>query len=147
MITQNTPRVRSLLVSEPFMLDPNFIRSVVILCEHDENGTVGLVLNQPSNLQVKDVVENMPDVDFPLYIGGPVGIESIQFIHKCEDRLGGGVALGDGIFWGGNFEALILLLDNKEIDKDEIKFFMGYSGWTEGQLESELKDNTWMVSN
>jgi len=147
MINKNIPRVRSLLVSEPFMLDPNFIRSVVILCEHDENGTVGLVLNQPSNLQVKDVVENMPDVDFPLYIGGPVGIESIQFIHKCGDRLSGGVALGDGISWGGNFEALILLLENKEIDKDEIKFFMGYSGWTEGQLESELKDNTWMVSN
>src|SRR5690606_3260475 len=147
MITQNTPRVRSLLVSEPFMLDPNFMRSVILLCEHDENGTVGLVLNQPSNLQVKDVVPVMSDVDLPLYVGGPVGMDSIQFVHKCNDRLNSGVDLGEGIFWGGNFEALKILLENKEINNDEIKFFIGYSGWTMGQLAHELKENTWMISN
>lgn len=147
MINKASPQVRSLLISEPFMLDPNFTRSIVLICEHNEEGTLGLVLNQPSNLFLQDVVEDFNGASFPLYIGGPVGMDGLQFVHKCYDRLGSGHDLGNGIYWGGNFEALKILIQNDEIKNDEIKFFIGYSGWSEQQLKDELNENTWIVAN
>jgi putative transcriptional regulator len=146
MINNTSPQVRSLLISEPFMLDPNFIRSIVLICEHNEEGTLGLVLNQRSNLDLQDVVQDFEGPSFPLYIGGPVGMDGLQFIHKCYDRLGG-IDLGDGVYWGGNFEALKILIKNDEIKNDEIKFFIGYSGWSDQQLKDELDENTWIVTN
>lgn len=148
MFNKNTPQVASLLISEPFMLDPNFQRAVVLLCEHhEEDGTVGYVLNQPATIQLKDVMEDLPDADFPLFFGGPVAQESLHFIHKCYDKLNSGIGLGNGIYWGGNFESLQILIRNGEINDDEIKFFMGYSGWSPGQLDEELKENAWVISN
>jgi len=147
MINKNQPQVRSLLVSEPFMLDPNFNRSVVLLGEHSESGTMGWVLNQPSELILSDVLDDIPVANFQLYIGGPVEQDSLQFVHKCYDKLNSGIDLGAGIYWGGNFEVLKTLIENRSIHEDEIKFFLGYSGWTPGQLEQELQENTWMVSN
>ncbi|RQP14605.1 MAG: YqgE/AlgH family protein, partial [Parapedobacter sp.] len=113
MFNKNIPQIASLLISEPFMLDPNFQRAVVLLCEHHaEEGTVGYVLNQPAILQLKDVIDDVPEADFPLFFGGPVAQESIHFIHKCYDRLHSGVGLGNGIYWGGNFESLKILIRN-----------------------------------
>ena len=74
-------------------------------------------------------------------------MDSLQFIHKCFDRLNSGIPLGDGLYWGGNFEVLKLLIQRGEIKNDEIKFFLGYSGWTEKQLQDELKENTWIISH
>ncbi|WP_257656828.1 YqgE/AlgH family protein [Parapedobacter lycopersici] len=148
MFNKNAPETASLLISEPFMLDPNFQRAVVLLCEHDgEEGTVGYVLNQPATIQLRDVVDSLPDADFPLFFGGPVAQESIHFIHKCYDRLNSGIGLGNGIFWGGNFESLKVLIQRGEIKEEEIKFFIGYSGWSPGQLDRELQENAWVVSN
>jgi putative transcriptional regulator len=147
MKNESEPTVRSLLVSEPFMLDSNFVRSVVLLGEHGPGGSIGWVLNQPSNLILSDVMPDVPKGNFRLFIGGPVGQDSIQFVHKCYDRLDSGIDLGDGVYWGGNFEVLRVLIDSGAIQPDEIKFFLGYSGWTEGQLKQEITENTWMVSN
>jgi len=147
MINKIQPQVRSLLVSEPFMLDPNFKRSVVLLGEHNETGSMGWVLNQPSELMLSDVMDDIPFANFRLFIGGPVGQDAVQFIHKCYDQLNSGIDLGDGVYWGGNFEVLKTLIENKSIDEDDVKFFIGYSGWTAGQLDQELHENTWLVSN
>jgi len=147
MINITQPQVRSLLVSEPFMLDPNFTRSVVLLGEYNELGAMGWVLNQPSELILSDVMEDFPASDLRLFIGGPVGQDSVQFVHKCYDKLNSGIDLGDNIYWGGNFEVLKALIASNSIHEDEIKFFLGYSGWTAGQLGQELQENTWMVSN
>lgn len=147
MLNKEEPKKGSLLISEPFMLDPNFSRAVVLLCEHEYSGTIGLVVNQKSNFQVQDIMPDMEGVDFPVFIGGPVGIENLQFIHKCFDRLDSGYDLGEGVYWGGDFEMLKLLIDQNSIQKGEIKFFIGYSGWDPEQLKSELQENTWMVNN
>lgn len=147
MKNESEPTVRSLLVSEPFMLDSNFVRSVVLLGEHGPDGTIGWVLNQPSNLILSDVMPDVVNGNFRLFIGGPVGQDSIQFVHKCYDRLDSGIDLGEGVYWGGNFEVLKLLIEQEAIQPDEIKFFLGYSGWTAGQLKQEIAENTWMVSN
>ena len=129
------------------MQDPNFKRAVVLLTEHNEDGTVGYVLNQRSNLLLKDIIPECPTAEYPIYIGGPVGNDTLHFIHRCNDRLHSGIELSDGIFWGGNFEALKLLVNNNDISTEEIRFFVGYSGWGEGQLDVELQQNAWLIAN
>jgi len=147
MLNEVLPHTGSLLVSEPFMLDPNFKRSVVLLAEHSEEGTVGYVLNQKSDFVLSDVFPECPDGNFPIYVGGPVGVDSLHFIHRCYDRMNSGVEIGKGIYWGGNFETLKLLINAGQISENEILFFMGYSGWGDGQLEAELKQNSWLVTD
>ncbi|MDF3077388.1 MAG: YqgE/AlgH family protein [Sphingobacteriaceae bacterium] len=147
MLNATDPKTASLLVSEPFMLDPNFKRSVVLLAEHSDEGTVGYVLNQRSNLMLKDVIQDCYDANFPVFIGGPVGNDTLHFIHNCYDRMNSGVQIADGVYWGGNFETLKLLVNSNQIDESEVKFFVGYSGWGEGQLHNEIDQNSWLVTN
>jgi len=148
MISQLIPSVGKLLISEPFMKDPNFTRSVVLLTEHGEDGTLGFVLNQPSLVIVEDLIEEIKGgPDFPVYLGGPVGIDTIHFIHRCPDKIPGGEEISKGIFWGGNFETLKALINQGSVTEAEVKFFIGYSGWGVDQLTEEMKSNTWIVSD
>ncbi len=135
------------MLSEPFMLDPNFKRSVVFLTEHNEEGTMGYILSQKSEYTLKDVLPDFEGKDFPVYVGGPVGSDTLHFLHNCYDRMNSGTEVSKGIYWGGNFETLGLLLKNRLVTEDEIKFFIGYSGWGEGQLVEELGHNSWLVTN
>ncbi|RXF68876.1 YqgE/AlgH family protein [Arcticibacter tournemirensis] len=147
MLNEVQPKTASLLISEPFMLDPNFKRSVVLLAEHNEEGTIGYVLNQKSDFVLSDVIAECADASFPIYIGGPVGNDSLHFLHRCYDRMNSGTEIGKGIYWGGNFETLKLLISNKQVQENEIRFFVGYSGWDIGQLAGELVQNSWLVTN
>lgn len=147
MISPIQPKNGALLVSEPFMIDPNFKRSVVLLTEFEINGAVGFVLNQKSNLVLSDLISDIECFDFPVFIGGPVENDSLHFLHRCYDKINSGIKIREGLFWGGNFESLKILLQNNMINPDEIKFFIGYSGWGAGQLESEMKENSWMVTD
>ncbi|HEY1010097.1 MAG: YqgE/AlgH family protein [Daejeonella sp.] len=146
MLSPIKPKKGTLLVSEPFMLDPNFKRSVVLLTEIEEQGAIGFILNQRSNLIVSDL---LPDSScgLPVFIGGPVANDTLHFIHSCYDKLNSGIEIRDGIYWGGNFEALQVLLSTGQIKSSEIKFFIGYSGWGEEQLDGELEQNSWLVSD
>ena len=148
MFNELNPTKGSLLLSEPFMLDPNFERSVVLLCEHDPTeGSVGLILNQRSNLILSDIIPEITDDSFQLYIGGPVESNSLFFIHQAYDRILSGTLIKDNLYWGGDFEYLVELLKNKKIEPYEIKFFMGYAGWSSEQLNAEIKENSWAVHN
>jgi len=147
MLNAIQPKTGSLLLSEPFMLDPNFKRSVILLTDHNEEGTVGYILNQRSPYLLKDILPECPDSEFPVYVGGPVGNDTIHFIHNCYDRMNSGTKIGEDLYWGGNLETLKLLLNSRQINEIEIKFFIGYSGWTDGQLDAELEQNSWLVSN
>lgn len=147
MLSPLVPSVGKLLISEPFLMDPNFKRSVILLTEHQKEGTMGFILNQCSTLLLSDLIPEFTGGDFPIYLGGPVAVDTIHFLHRCYDRLQDGEALGKGIYWGGNFEALQVLINNGSIEKHEIKFFIGYSGWSASQLNNEMKENTWIVSD
>ncbi len=147
MISKVIPIKGSLLISEPFMMDPNFKRSVVLLTEHAAEGTVGYILNHKSEFILKDLIPDCWDADFQVYLGGPVAPDTLHFIHQSPDKIPGGQELGNGLFWGGDFESLKIQINNYNIKEDEIRFFIGYSGWSEDQLDDELSTNSWIVSN
>jgi len=140
-----TPKKGCFLVSEPFLPDPNFERTVILLCEHNEEGSVGFVLNKPSILRFDEAIEDVQGFNTPLYIGGPVQQDTLHFIHRSEYLLEGSIRIAENIYWGGNYEQLITMINSGEINKDNFKFFLGYSGWAPGQLEDELKQKSWII--
>ena len=137
----------TLLISEPFLGDQNFTRSVILLCEHNESGSFGLVVNKTTNYILSDVLDISIKQPFPLYLGGPVEVNTLHFIHKKPDAIVGGVNISNNITWGGDFERLKLLLENEVLSLDDIRFFLGYAGWERGQLEQELNDNFWIATS
>ncbi len=147
MLNKLLPHTGSLLLSEPFMLDPNFKRAVIFIAEYNEEGTIGYVLNHKSNFLLKDVLPDCENSNFPIYEGGPVGNDTLHFIHCCYDKMNSGTDIGAGVYWGGNYETLKLLVNNNMVSEAEVKFFVGYSGWGEDQLNIELEQNSWIVSN
>ncbi|MEJ7557872.1 MAG: YqgE/AlgH family protein [Pedobacter sp.] len=147
MLSRTQPSLGKLLISEPFLADPNFKRSVVLISDYQNEGTVGFVLNHISLLLLRDLVPEMPEADFPVYIGGPVATDTVHFIHRCFDKMNDGQEIAKGIYWGGNFETLKVLINNGSIKSHEVKFFIGYSGWAPNQLKGEIEENTWIVSD
>lgn len=141
-----TPAKGMLLISEPFLEDPNFDRTVILLCEHNDQGSFGFVINQPANVTLKEVIEITEANDRPLFIGGPVEHNTLHFIHRFPS-LENAVEVINGIYWGGNFDQLLSLVDTGQATEEDIKFFVGYSGWEPNQMEEEIKVNSWIVSD
>jgi len=139
------PAKGDLLISEPFLPDPNFERSVILLCEHNEEGTLGFVLNKPTEYQLSDVIEEVGSYEKKLYNGGPVQMNTLHFIHRSAQAISDSAPLGNGMLWGGNFEELLSLINTRQLAPEDVRFFVGYSGWGPGQLEDELKENSWFV--
>ncbi|TDB60851.1 YqgE/AlgH family protein [Arundinibacter roseus] len=136
----------SLLIAEPFLGDPNFNRSVVLLCDHNRLGSFGFVLNQTTDLMLGDVLEETIYQDVPLYLGGPVEKNTLHFIHRRPDLIEGGGEILDGIYWGGDFESVKTLLNINRLNQEDLRFFIGYSGWSGGQLQDELQQKSWYVT-
>lgn len=136
-----------LLLSEPFMLDENFSRTVVLVCEHDmENGTMGLILNKPVKIRLNEIVPTLPPFLGNVYLGGPVGTDTMQFLHRLGEKIEGSVELADGLFWGGSFEQIKLLIENNNVKPDDIAFYIGYSGWGAEQIQDEMKSSSWIIT-
>jgi len=135
-----------ILISEPFLIDSYFKRSVVYLTEHNSEGSVGFVLNKPIELDIKDVLQDFPDIGAGFSLGGPVNTNTIHYIHTLGDIIPNSVHVSGNVFWGGDFNYLKDLLKKKRIKPEEIRFFLGYSGWTENQLDRELEENGWLVA-
>ena len=140
------PEKGRLLISEPYLPDPNFERTIILLCENNEEGSFGFVLNKPSLANVSEVMDDIKEYDTPALVGGPVQQDTLHYIHRYPS-LEDSVEITKGVFWGGNFEKLLFLLETKQMEHKDIKFFLGYSGWTAGQLEEELEQDSWIVSD
>lgn len=141
------PQKGHLLVAEPTTLSDNtFNRAVILLAEHDKNGSVGFILNKPLSFKLNDLV---PEITIPIKIfnGGPIEQDNVYFLHNIPKIIPGSVEIADGIFWGGDFETAKTLINKGEITKKNIRFFLGYSGWDKSQLEQELKENSWLIVN
>lgn len=139
------PRKGDLLISEPFLIDPNFVRTVILLCEHNEDGTLGFVLNKPAQIVLNELIEEAGSRDDKIFIGGPVQQNTLQYMHRLGGLIEGGIEIAKDLFWGGNFDQIMALLDGELIKKEDIKFFVGYSGWAPGQLKDELELNSWII--
>ncbi|MEP1095999.1 MAG: YqgE/AlgH family protein [Cyclobacteriaceae bacterium] len=141
------PSKGDLLISEPYLPDPNFERTVILMCEHDENGSIGFVLNRTANVKLTDVMEDVGDFDTELFVGGPVQQDTLHFIHRSNDLTDQANKLVDHVYWGGNYDEVLAQINTKSLSRTDIRFFMGYSGWSPGQLMDEMKVKSWIVLN
>lgn len=140
------PKKGHLLIAEPSTLgDVSFNRSVVILAEHNNEGSIGFILNKPLNYTINDLLPEI-EASFKIYNGGPVEQDNLYFIHNIPEIIPNSVEISNGIYWGGDFETTKHLINTRKIHKNNIRFFLGYSGWSVNQLEMELQENAWIVS-
>lgn len=134
-----------LLIAEPFMLDPHFKRSVVLICDYHSEGTFGLILNKSLKINITELVHDFPNFESVVYYGGPVHKQSITFLHNVGHLLKDSVQVSKGIYLGGNYEQLKFLIETKMILPHNIRFFLGCSGWGAGQLIDEMELSSWMI--
>lgn len=138
-----------LLISAPFLHDYHFSRSVVLMIDHNEEGSMGIVLNKNfSNLmtlnELVPTLEPLPPI--PLYKGGPVGRETLFYLHTLS-YLKDALPLGNGLYLNGDFNQMQQYILSGEPTQGVVRFFMGYAGWQKGQLKKEIEENTWVVCN
>ncbi len=137
----------NILISDPFLLDPNFSRTVILMVKHNEEGSLGFVLNDESKFSISEVVDDFPAFETNVFLGGPVGTESLFFIHTRNDIISEGIEVIKGLYWGGDFEELKNAITENKIKKEELIFFVGYSGWDKEQLDRELKEKSWIIAD
>ena len=139
------PHKGILLIAEPALTgDVSFNRSVVLLAEHNDEGSVGFILNKPLDYDISDLVTEIK-VPLKVFNGGPVEQDNLYFIHKVPHLIEDSIEISDGIYWGGDFEKIVELINDKTIKSDDIRFFLGYSGWASLQLDQELTSKSWVV--
>src|SRR5918997_557026 len=129
------PAAGVLLIADPFLKDPNFMRTVVFLTEHREDGTIGFVLNRQFENTLDELLPEVEGHRIPVYYGGPVQMNTIHFLHRYPEEVPGGIEVMKGVYWGGDFDAVISLINSGLADPEKIRFYIGYSGWSSGQLE------------
>lgn len=134
-----------LLIADPFLKDPNFLRTVVFLCEHKSEGSIGFVVNRQYENTLDELLPELEGHKIPVYYGGPVQVDSIHFLHQYPEEIPGGQEVIKGVFWGGDFEAAVNKIKDGSIDLNKVRFFIGYSGWDEEQLKEELAEKTWLT--
>lgn len=128
------------------MEDENFRGTVVLLCESRDDGAFGLILNRPLEEKVCNVVEDFPAVDNLIFFGGPVQPNTLHYLHQRADLLPDSIEIAEGLYWGGDFERLLFVLENGLMQSHDIRFFAGYSGWDGQQILDELETQSWFVS-
>ena len=135
-----------LLIAEPSILEDLFFnRSVILLAEHSNEGSLGFIMNKPLEYTINDLV---PDIEasFKIYNGGPVEQDNLYFIHTIPELIFDSIEISNGIYWGGDFELTKSLINEGKINKEDIRFFLGYTGWGANQLEEEIESNSWAIA-
>ncbi|WP_069675239.1 YqgE/AlgH family protein [Formosa sp. Hel3_A1_48] len=135
-----------ILIAEPSIIgDISFNRSIILLADHNNEGSIGFILNKPLDYCLGDLIPEI-ESNLPIYNGGPVQQDNLYFIHKVAELIPESIEISEGLFWSGNFEQVSKLVAEEKINENDIRFFLGYSGWEANQLNSELKGNTWILS-
>ena len=141
----NPPKGK-VLISEPFLQDSYFKRSVILLSEHNEDGTVGFVLNNPIDFSLSEILKDFPGFEANISLGGPVSTSTVHFIHSLGDIIPDSQHVFGEIFWGGNFDNITDMIKSGLVKNNQIRFFVGYSSWYPDQLNNEIAQNSWVVS-
>ena len=140
------PKEGRLLIADPSLNESVFFKSVIILTHHTKNESIGLILNKPTKIKLHHVIDGIPESKFKLYLGGPVEKNSLHFIHTLGNNIPGAKQLTNNIYWGGDINTIIDLVKNKKLSNNNIRFFIGYSGWDEKQLNTEIREESWIVN-
>ena len=140
------PEKGKILISEPFLPDTFFNRSIIFLTDHTSEGSVGFILNKKLDIKVKDAISGFDSTDDYLNMGGPVAPDTLHYLHTAGELIPNSVSVDGNIFWGGDIEPIKSLLASGKLDKSRIRFFLGYSGWSAGQLDRELKEDSWVIA-
>ncbi|CAG5080784.1 YqgE/AlgH family protein [Parvicella tangerina] len=146
-LNEIAPAKGKFLISEPFMEDNFFKRSVVFLCEHNTEGSFGFVLNNILTVGIGELIDDLNGCPFEVGFGGPVNSTNLYYLHTAGDKIENSFEVIDGIYTGGDFEQIKTLINTGLLKEDEIRFFLGYSGWTVGQLQEEIADDAWIVAD
>jgi putative transcriptional regulator len=141
------PMQGKVLISEPFLDDIYFKRSVILLASNENGYFVGFVLNKFTEIDVHSTIKDFPKFDAKVSVGGPVRVDTIHFIHTLGEAIPDSVKIMDNLWWGGSFDVLKRLITENLIDEGQVRFFLGYSGWEPKQLEREISENSWLVSD
>lgn len=139
------PEKGKILISDPYKNDSAFERSVIYLCNHDNEGSFGFVVNKPLRISMKGINERFPETILTGYQGGPVSTDTLFFLHTLGDRIKGSQHIKDGIYLGSNYTELYTIITPELVEEGAIKLFIGYSGWGSHQLEQEIHSNFWAV--
>ncbi len=135
----------NILIAEPIKTsDISFQRSVIMVANHDKKGSVGFIMNKPLTYTLSDIVPAVIE-DYRIFNGGPVEKHNLYFIHNVPDLIPDSIEIAEGIYWGGSFDVIIDLIINNKITQENVKFFLGYTGWSRGQLEEEIELNSWVA--
>lgn len=140
------PGKGKILISEPFLPDTFFNRTIVYLADHNEEGSVGFILNKKLEIKVCDAISGFEKWQEYLSMGGPVAPDTLHYLHRMGDMIPKSVWVDDNIFWGGDIDIIREMIRTGELNTSQIRFFLGYSGWSAGQLERELKENSWVIA-
>jgi putative transcriptional regulator len=140
------PEKGKILISEPFLPDTFFNRSIIYLTDHTPQGSVGFILNKKIDLKISSAITGFEGWDEDLNVGGPVAPDTLHYLHSLGDLVPKSVLIKDNISWGGDIDIIRRLIKTNKIKKSQIRFFLGYSGWSAGQLERELKENSWVIA-
>lgn len=136
-----------ILIAKPFLQDGRFKRSVIYMGEHNNEGSLGFILNKPHGLLLRDIFPHLKNGNFPLFEGGPVSPNQLFYTHTLGLKLSDSVEIKKGVYWGGNFFELTHMIEHGQISSNQIRFYIGYSGWTTQQLDAELESNTWLTQS
>lgn len=140
------PKKGHLLIAEPSIIgDISFNRSVILLADYNEAGSIGFILNKPLEYTLNELIPET-DATFKVHNGGPVEQDNLYFIHRVPELIPESIEISNGVFWGGDFNVVLQLLEEQKLTNSDIRFFLGYSGWDAKQLEDELESNAWIVS-
>jgi putative transcriptional regulator len=140
------PEKGKILISEPFLPDTFFNRTIVYLADHNEKGSIGFILNKKLDLRLCDAITGFDNFTDYLFMGGPVSPDTLHYIHNVGDMVPDSIWVNENIFMGGDLDVVRELISSGRISKANIRFFLGYSGWSAGQLEKELSENSWVIA-
>lgn len=140
--------VGKLLLADPFLADPVFRRAVVAICDYTtDGGTIGFILNKPIKMQLAELVADFPEFEAHVSYGGPVATDTIHFLHNVGELIDDSIKVLPGLYWGGDFNKLKFLIRSEMIKSENVRFFVGYSGWEPQQLQEEMKYDSWIISD
>ena len=136
-----------LILAEPYSANLHFRRSVILLCNHDDEGSFGYIINKPLDTKLNELIPDFPLFKAPLFYGGPVQTNTLHFIHNLGDLIEGSVRISAGVYMGGSWDNLKFLVEAKLIEPKHVRFFVGYSGWGEKQLQEEIEIGSWILAD